>query len=231
MAHAEGKLRLKALHPDNTYISLDRVLYVPKLMKNLLSVRTMTKQEAEVRFVGDRCLAIKNGQTVEIGRSKNGGLYKLFSPVISSPKESAHYATTDASLSTWHHRFGHLNMKDLSAIHRNDFVVGMKTRKDGETVEDCESCALGKMHCLPYPKKSEHKSKRVLELVHTDLCGPMQVDSVGGSRYLLTFIDDFSRYTVVYLLRKKSEVLDKFKDFVMSMEKQNQKLKNLNIVN
>ena len=51
MAHAEGKLRLKALHPDRTYISLERVLYVPKLMKNLLSVRTMTKQEAEVRFV------------------------------------------------------------------------------------------------------------------------------------------------------------------------------------
>ena len=231
MAHGEGKLRLKALHPKDTYIFLEEVLFVPKLMKNLLSVRSMTKQQAEVRFVGDKCLAIKNGQTVEIGKSANGGLYKLFSPVISSTKESAYYATADASLSTWHHRFGHLNMKDLSAISRNDLVEGMKTCNNGENIEDCEPCALGKMHRLPYPKKSEHTSKTILELVHTDLCGPMQVDSVGGSRYLLTFIDDFSRYTVVYLLKRKSEVLEKFNDFVMSMEKGDKKLKKLNIVN
>ena len=152
MAHVEGKLRLKALHPSNTYISLEHVLYVPKLIKNLLSVRRMTKAEAEVRFVGDRCLAIKNGQTLEIGKSENGGLYKLFSPAISSTKESAHYATTDASLSTWHHRFGHLNMKDLSAIHKNNLVVGMKTHTNDEDTGDCESCAFGKMHRLPYPK-------------------------------------------------------------------------------
>ena len=215
MSHGQGKLRLRALHPNNTFISLEEVLYVPKLMKNLLSVRTMTKQKAEIRFVGDRCLAIKGGQKVEIGKSVNGGLYKLFSPVILSP-ESECFATDDASLSTWHNRFGHLNMKDLSAISKNNLVEGMKTRNDGNDIEDCESCVLGKMHRLPYPKKSEHKSKTILELVHTDLCGPMQVDSVGGSRYLLTFIDDFSRYTVVYLLKRKNEVLDKFKDFVKS---------------
>ena len=68
MAHGEGKLRLKALHPKDTSILLEEVLFVPKLMKNLLSVRSMTKQQAEVRFVGDKCLAIKNGQTVVIGK-------------------------------------------------------------------------------------------------------------------------------------------------------------------
>ena len=83
MSHGQGKLRLRALHPNNTFISLEEVLYVPKLMKNLLSVRTMTKQKAEIRFVGDRCLAIKGGQKVEIGKSVNGG---LFSSVILSPE-------------------------------------------------------------------------------------------------------------------------------------------------
>ena len=107
----------------------------------------------------------------------------------------------------------------------------MKTRNCNEKIDDCESCVLGKMHRLPYPSKTEHRSKTILELVHTDLCGPMQIDSVGGSRYLLTFIDDFSRYTVVYLLKRKSEVLNKFKEFVMSMENNNHQLKSLNIVN
>ena len=116
MSHGEGKLRLKALHPSNTYISLERVLFVPKLMKNLLSVRTMTNLGAEVRFAGDQCLVIKHGQTVEIGRSVDGGLYKLFSPVISPQSESAYFAKTEAPVSTWHQRYGHLNTKDLNNI-------------------------------------------------------------------------------------------------------------------
>ena len=68
------------------------------------------------------------------------------------------------------------------------------------------------------PKTSSHRATKPLELVHSDLCGPMQVDSSGGSRYMLTFIDDYSRYTHVCFLKKKSEVLQKFKQFVAYSE-------------
>ena len=75
----------------------------------------MTKQKAEVRFVEDKCLVIKDGKTIEIGKSVNGGLYKLYSPVVSSA-ESAYFATTNAPLSTWHYRYGHLN-NSLSRVY------------------------------------------------------------------------------------------------------------------
>ena len=65
----------------------------------------MTKQKAEVRFVEDKCLVMKDGKTIEIGKSVNGGLYKLYSPVVSSA-ESAYFATTNAPLSTWHYTVG-----------------------------------------------------------------------------------------------------------------------------
>ena len=128
-------------------------------------------------------------------------------------------ASTKASLSVWHQRFGHLNMQDINSISKNNNIVdGMKIDTGEDDNNDCGSCALGKMHRLPFPKKSEHRAKSALELIHTDLCGPMQVASVGGSRYLLSFIDDYSRYSVICLLKQKSEVLGKFKEFVQLMK-------------
>lgn len=67
---------------------------------------------------------------------------------------------------------------------------------------------------MPFPKQSSSKSKSVLDLIHSDVCGPMQTNSPSGKRYVLTLIDDFSRYTVIYLLREKSEVELKIKEYV-----------------
>ena len=232
LAHAEGQLRLRTLCEDGTCLALKKVLYVPKLMKNLLSVRIMTQRGAEVRFTGDKCIVIKDGRAVEIGRSINGGLYKLQSPAVkplSEKKETACLAT-DGSLSLWHQRYGHLNMNDISKLSKSDVVVGLKATNYDKIV-DCESCALGKMHRLPYPRQSASRAEVAHKLIHTDLCGPMQVESVGGSRYLLTFTDDFSRYSVVYFLKRKSEVLVKFKEFVNYIENNNHRVEELNVVN
>ena len=96
--------------------------------------------------------------------------------------------------------------------------------------EVCEGCVLGKMTKRPFPKKSRSCSLAPLELVHTDLCGPMQEPSQGGSRYVLTFTDDYSRYTPVYFLRNKSDTITKFKDYVRLMENSSgQKIRKLSI--
>ena len=96
----------------------------------------------------------------------------------------------------------------------------------------CEACTLDKMQKTSCPKLSLHRADKPLELVHSDLCGPMQVESIGGSRYMLTFIDDYSRYTKVYFLKKKSEVVSKFKDYTSLMENMTgNQLKRLSIRN
>ena len=64
------------------------------------------------------------------------------------------------------------------------------------------------------------RTTKVLELVHTDLCGPMEVESMGGSNYFMLFIDDYSRMTWVFFLSYKSEALGLFKSFKAMVETQ-----------
>ena len=77
----------------------------------------------------------------------------------------------------------------------------------------CQGCVEGKMHQLPFKSVGEIQSSRRLELVHSDVCGPMPTESIGGCKYFVTFIDDYSRRCSVYFMRHKCEVLDKFKEF------------------
>lgn len=86
--------------------------------------------------------------------------------------------------------------------------------------EVCESCVLSKHHRSSFAKEVNWKAKRPLELVHTDVCGPITPMSTGQNRYFLTFIDDFSRKTWIYFLKRKSEVFNCFKDFKAIVEKQ-----------
>ena len=75
----------------------------------------------------------------------------------------------------------------------------------------CKGCAQGKNIKNPFPK-SDTKTKGTLELIHSDVCGPMPSISLSGYEYYFTFIDDYSRNTWIYLLRNKSKVFEKFKE-------------------
>ena len=83
----------------------------------------------------------------------------------------------------------------------------------------CESCADGKQHKKPFPK-SVNQSSELLQVVHSDVCGPMETDSLGGSRYFVTFMDDKSKYVHVYLMNHKTEVTELFKKFCNMAENQ-----------
>ncbi|GKB48852.1 retrovirus-related pol polyprotein from transposon TNT 1-94, partial [Tanacetum coccineum] len=79
------------------------------------------------------------------------------------------------------------------------------------------SCQYGKAHRLPY-EESKFKAKEPLELIHSDVFGPVKQPSIGENRYMVTFIDDFSRYVWVYFMKNKSDTLAKFKEFKKSAE-------------
>ena len=101
----------------------------------------------------------------------------------------------------WHKRLGHLNrysMKQLNNLAEEYYVSTVSN-------EPCEICLRGTHSKLPFHSNPKRVNE-LLELVHTDLCGPMEVISIGGNRYFLTFIDDHSRYTTVYILKSKDEV-------------------------
>jgi len=96
---------------------------------------------------------------------------------------------------------------------------GLLTSFDFESYETCESCLLEKMTKAPFtgfPKRASD----LLELVHTDVCGPMSTTARGRFQYFITFTHDFSRYGYVYLMKHKSETLEMFKEFQNEVENQ-----------
>ena len=99
---------------------------------------------------------------------------------------------------------------------KKELVQGMKYSNDN-CDKHCEACSLGKMRKLPVPKQSLNRATQLSELVHTDVCGPMN-ESIGGSKYMLTFTDDYTRYITVYFITSKAEVLSKFKEYVIMVE-------------
>ena len=85
----------------------------------------------------------------------------------------------------------------------------------GENLSFCEACIAGKMQRKPFSAIGETRSMRKLQLIHSDVCGSTPTESLGGNKYFITFIDDYSKCCVVYFLKSKSEVSEKFKQFEM----------------
>ncbi len=110
----------------------------------------------------------------------------------------------------WHQRLGHLNMASLTKLEK--MVNGMNL-KEVPLHHVCEACIEGKHQRTSFPKDQATRVSKLLELVHSDVCEPMKTTSRGGARYFVTFIDDFSRKTHVYLLKAKGEAFNKFQAY------------------
>ena len=89
---------------------------------------------------------------------------------------------------------------------------------DYESFDTCESCLLGKMTKLRFKGKGE-RAGGPLDLIHTDVRGPMSIHARGGFIYFITFIDEYSRYGYLYLMKYKYEAFEKFKDFISEIDK------------
>lgn len=212
-----GDINLQMLFKvsDPKPATLTRVLYVPDLSCNLFSVRAAVSKGSTVKFAKDRCwIRSYDGELRGVGNAVNK-LYVLNCRQSSSSvnvEEEAHTACA-ANIDLWHQRLGHVNEQQLQAMLKEQTVEGIDAATSVDKLSFCESCVKGKITRKPFPKSSGSKSTRKLQLIHSDICGPMQTPSLGGSKYFITFIDDYSRCCTVYFIRHKSEALEKFKAF------------------
>ena len=100
-----------------------------------------------------------------------------------------------------------MSEKGMQILHSRKLFPDLKQ----VSLEFCENCVYGKQKRVRFLRVGKQKKSEKLELVHTDVWGPAQVQSLGGSRYYVTFIDDATRKTWVYCIRQKSDVFDTFK--------------------
>ena len=114
----------------------------------------------------------------------------------------------------WNSRLGHIGVKRVKKLHKDGFLESLGY----ESFDAYEPCLLGKMTKTPFSGTME-RATDLLEIIHTDVCGPMNIEARGGYCYFLTFTDDLSRYGYIYLMKHKSGTFEKFKEFQSEVEK------------
>jgi len=200
------------VHTPSRDIHLRNVLYVPQAKKNLASVHRLATDNSAFLEFHPNVFFIKDREMKNIllkGRCRNG-LYPLPSPSIKQT-----YGTTRSSVSQWHSRLGHPSSVIVKQVISSNNLPCLD-ESSNRTI--CDACQQGKIHQLPYPISSS-VSKFPLELVFSDVWGPAP-ESVGRKKIYVSFIDDYSRFTWIYLLRFKSEVFQKFQEFQALVERQ-----------
>lgn len=209
--------------------TISNVYYVPNLTTNLLSVSELTRKGYRVVFNNKQCKILGTNSKVVATASFTNGVYQLDTVggseiamnssvepgVCGESQEACSGQAAKVTQDLWHKRLGHLNHRSMYLM-KNGMVTGMHF--ENTNYQNCIACIEGKQCKLPFPKKSMSRSKVMLGLVHTDVCGPLQAPSISGYRYFVTFIDDFSRKTWIYFLKSKNEVFNKFKIFKALVE-------------
>ncbi|KMQ91777.1 retrovirus-related pol polyprotein from transposon tnt 1-94 [Lasius niger] len=118
---------------------------------------------------------------------------------------------TEWEIKVWHERLGHVNPQTIKKMVAQGSAEGIKLKDFKDFF--CKACQLGKSHVKPFSQQDSKNLTKPGEFFHSDVCGPMKVDSVGGAKLFLTFKDDASGFRVIYFIKHKSDVIDKFKEF------------------
>ncbi|GKD22903.1 retrovirus-related pol polyprotein from transposon TNT 1-94 [Tanacetum coccineum] len=114
--------------------------------------------------------------------------------------------------------FSYLNFGTINQLTSKDVVDGLlKFKYDKDHLY--LACEQGKSKKASFPPTLVPSTESKLELLHMDLCGPMRVESINGKKYILVFVDDYSRYTLVYFLRTKDEAPDMIINFINQVQR------------
>jgi hypothetical protein len=199
------------LRSPSTNLQLKNILHVPSANKNLLSVNRFTRDNGVFLEFHPNYFVVKEQSTMKPileGRCENG-LY----PVRSPNKEAL--GVVKPSVSLWHHRLGHPAAAIVQqVVHRHQLPVAQESKNKSV----CDAYQQGKSHQLPY-LRSPTISASAFDLVFSDVWGPAAT-SVGRNNYYVSFIDDHTKFVWIYLLKRKSEVFQCFKDFQTLVERQ-----------
>lgn len=207
LGKGEVKFQLQGEYGGN-FVTLKEVLYVPALDGNLLSVGRIEERGFRVIFSNGRGEVWKNGEDRILSAVRTGRLY-IAEEV--GPSSRLAIESNDGDALLWHRRLGHLHQ---DAVH---LLCGETSCTKAER---CSTCVQGKLRRSSFPKSSiASRAEAPLQLIHSDV-GKVTPRSKGGSNYFVTFVDDYSRYVVVYPMKTKAEVLEKFDRYRRMVENQ-----------
>ena len=220
-AVAVGAVRLEL---GNKFLVLNNFYCIPGFRRNLISVSKLYEQLFTVSIYNNQIVISRNGLNTCHANNENG-LYilrpnkrtllntELFR--LEHPKPKKQKILDNDHTYLWHLRLGHISLDRINILVKDGPLKELKVGN----LPVCESCLEGQMTKRSFLEKG-FRAKEPLELVHLDVCGPLNVQARGGYEYFVTFIEDYSRYEYVYLMQRKSETFGKFKEFLAEAERQ-----------
>jgi len=114
----------------------------------------------------------------------------------------------------WHKRLGYISKERMQRLMKNEILPNLDFTDLGVYID----CIRGKQ--TKYTKKGATRSTKLLEVIYTDICGPFDIPSFSKESYFITFIDDFSRYGYIYLLRDKSQSVNALEVYIKKVKRQ-----------
>ena len=194
---------------DGGQMRLDNVLYVPELKANILSLGQFDEHGCRILMEGGfLTIYDQHGRLLVKVKKTLSRLYLLKLNLVLS----CMVADDSSELTwTWHIRYGHLNFQSLRRLSSKEIVRGLPKLEIPENI--CRDCIASKQHRSPFPSIASYRASRPLELVHGDICGPISPATLGGSKYFLLLVDDYSRLMWVAMIKNKSEAFQAFVKF------------------
>ena len=200
--------------------ALENVLYVPDLTQNLISVCYLQRHGYSVLFYGDRntmsCQILRNNAIICTVPNLNG-MWVVGGTAISRSTQATAYAAL--TLTDLHHRLGHASKEKLLYMLDKGQLSGI-TIIGPRNLDNCYGCSMGKQHRHHLVSDPDKPATQKLDLIHMDLMGPFPIPTKGGYKYVLTIIDDCSRFCWVILLQKKSDVFLNFLTWSTRIERE-----------
>ncbi|MEN9639538.1 MAG: hypothetical protein RLZZ262_1406, partial [Bacteroidota bacterium] len=215
----------------NTTGKMSNVLHVPSMSKNLLTVGVSTSRGLAFWFEEDSCTIFRSISDAPVGDvlckiPKKNGLYSVAcsgclsstnSPInIRSDPPQANFANRSSKVAAaiWHQRLGHSSEKYFRLL-TDRYSEGIQVAKESDQAKVCEPCIMAKLTRGSFVHRDHNlRSTKPLQLLFSDIKGPLPPAFRSGSKYFITFIDDYTRYSVVYFLKRKSEAIGKLKEYV-----------------
>ncbi|KAI3778645.1 hypothetical protein L2E82_08027 [Cichorium intybus] len=192
--------------------------YSPEMARNIISFHALFRQGFQFSFdnkIGSISI-FKNGILIFTAYPCDG-VYETVE-CVDNLGHSVNYIHSTSGVEKaclWHSRLGHISKKRIVQLQKDGVLESFDLRSD----DVCESCLLGKMTKSPF-KLSFERGEGLLDIIHTDVCGPFRSTTKNGTRFYVTFTDDFSRYGYIYLIKHKSDTFEKFKEFKNEVENQ-----------
>ncbi|GKA71988.1 retrovirus-related pol polyprotein from transposon TNT 1-94 [Tanacetum coccineum] len=206
------------------------VAFVNGLKYNLISISQLCDAKYIVQFDEKRGTIFNSNKEIVMIAPPVKDVYVL--DMTSSTQESCFFAKASENLNwLWHKRLAHLNFKTINKLAKQNLVIGLPSLVYSKD-KPRSSCEKGKHHRAIFKTKQTSSIKKCLHLLHMDLFGPITRTSINHEKYTLVIVDEYSRYTWVYFLKKKSQAPETIMSFIKRVENQNDiKVKQLRTYN